>query len=90
MVGKQQPSDCTVMSEDAIEDVAGYLVDHFAGHVLNLPPDPDQLAQTPDGYLWCGTDDGLVRYDGEWMAEVEARRRLLPGSGNPSGGRPRR
>jgi CBS domain-containing protein len=31
------------------KDVAGYLVDHFAGHVLNLPPDPDQLAQTPDG-----------------------------------------
>lgn len=22
------------------------------------------LAQTPDGYLWCGTVDGLVRYDG--------------------------
>jgi CBS domain-containing protein len=31
------------------KDVAGYLVDHFAGYVLNLPPDPDQLAQTPDG-----------------------------------------
>lgn len=22
------------------------------------------IAQTPDGYLWCGTDDALVRYDG--------------------------
>ena len=22
------------------------------------------LAQTPDGYLWCGTDDALVRWDG--------------------------
>ena len=22
------------------------------------------LAQTPDGYLWCGTDDALLRYDG--------------------------
>jgi CBS domain-containing protein len=31
------------------KDIAGYLVDHFAGHVLNLPPDPDQQAQTPEG-----------------------------------------
>ena len=31
------------------KDIAGYLVDHFAGHILNLPPDPDQLARTPDG-----------------------------------------
>lgn len=23
------------------------------------------LAQTPDGYLWCGTYSGLARYDGE-------------------------
>jgi CBS domain-containing protein len=31
------------------KDIAGYLVDHFAGHILNLPPDPDQLARAPDG-----------------------------------------
>ena len=29
--------------------IAGYLVDHFAAHVLNLPPDPEQVAQTPEG-----------------------------------------
>lgn len=28
-----------------------------SGHVLSI-------AQTPDGYLWIGTDDGLVRFDG--------------------------
>src|SRR5262249_49701631 len=28
-----------------------------SGHVL-------AIAQTPDGYLWIGTDNGLVRFDG--------------------------
>ncbi len=28
-----------------------------SGHVLSI-------AQTPDGYLWIGTDNGLVRFDG--------------------------
>ena len=31
------------------KDVAEYLVSHFARHVLNLPPDPQQLATTPEG-----------------------------------------
>ena len=31
------------------KDIAGYLVSHFAGHVLNLPPDPDQVAETREG-----------------------------------------
>jgi CBS domain-containing protein len=31
------------------KDVAGYLVSHFADHVLNLPPDPEQVAQSPEG-----------------------------------------
>ena len=31
------------------KDIAAYLVDHFAEHVLNLPPDPEQIAQTPEG-----------------------------------------
>lgn len=31
------------------KDIAGYLVDHFADHVLNLPPDPDQIAHTLEG-----------------------------------------
>jgi CBS domain-containing protein len=31
------------------KDVAGYLVGHFADHVLNLPPDPEQVAQTQEG-----------------------------------------
>jgi len=44
-----------VDSEDRIlgcvrhKDIAGYLVDHYAAHVLNLPPDPEQVARTPEG-----------------------------------------
>ncbi len=31
------------------KDVAEYLVDHFADRVLNLPPDPEQRARSPEG-----------------------------------------
>ena len=31
------------------KDIAEYLVNHFANHVLNLPPDPEQFAKTPEG-----------------------------------------
>jgi CBS domain-containing protein len=31
------------------KDLAGYLVDHYAAQVLNLPPDPEQLARAPEG-----------------------------------------
>jgi len=31
------------------KDIAEYLVNHFAEHILNLPPDPEQLATTPEG-----------------------------------------
>jgi len=31
------------------KDIAEYLVNHFAEHILNLPPDPEQVATTPEG-----------------------------------------
>ena len=31
------------------KDIGEYLVNHFAAHVLNLPPDPEQIALTPEG-----------------------------------------
>jgi CBS domain-containing protein len=31
------------------KDIAGYLVDHYAAQVLNLPPDPEQVARAPEG-----------------------------------------
>ncbi len=31
------------------KDIVHYLVEHFAHHVLNLPPDPDNVPETPEG-----------------------------------------
>ena len=31
------------------KDIAGYLVNHYAAHILNLPPDPEQVASAPEG-----------------------------------------
>jgi CBS domain-containing protein len=31
------------------KDIIAYLVETFADRTLNLPPDPDQIAKTPDG-----------------------------------------
>jgi CBS domain-containing protein len=31
------------------KEIAEYMVNHFAKHVLNLPPDPEQIAQAPEG-----------------------------------------
>jgi CBS domain-containing protein len=31
------------------KDIAGYLVNHYAAQVLNLPPDPEQIARAPEG-----------------------------------------
>jgi len=31
------------------KDIVHYLVEHYAQHVLNLPPDPDNMPETPEG-----------------------------------------
>jgi len=31
------------------KDIIRYLVEHLADHVLSLPPNPDQVASTPEG-----------------------------------------
>ncbi len=36
-----------------------------------------QLAQTPDGLLWVGTEDGLYRFDGEEFERIGAAQGLL-------------
>jgi CBS-domain-containing membrane protein len=31
------------------KDLGRYAVQHFADRILNLPPDPDQVAKSPEG-----------------------------------------
>ena len=46
-----------------------------------LPPDAiHTLAQTTDGYLWLGTDEELVRFDGYQFVTFSHARGDLPGS----------
>jgi ligand-binding sensor domain-containing protein len=44
----------------------------FAGGAINA------IAQTPDGYLWIGTDKGLVRFDGFTFSLVSLRPVISP------------
>jgi len=43
----------------------------------------NSLAQTPDGYLWAGSEEGLTRYDGETFTSFDHRN-------DPTGFRPTR
>jgi len=42
-------SQCRVVGCIRHKDIVRYLVEHFAQQVLNLPPDPYQVAVTPEG-----------------------------------------
>jgi ligand-binding sensor domain-containing protein/signal transduction histidine kinase len=49
---------------DPNRDVSQYVRDAW-GSEQGLPPGPIYaIAQTPDGYLWLGSERGLVRFDG--------------------------
>ena len=44
-----------------------------------LPAPPEAIAQTADGYLWVGTDSGLVHFDGvRFVPWASARGEKLP------------
>lgn len=46
-----------------------------------LPQDSvSTLAQTPDGYLWLGTSEGLVRFDGYQFVTFTRKKGVLPSS----------
>ena len=42
-------ADGKVVSCVRHKDIVHYLIEHFAQHVLNLPPDPNNLPDTPEG-----------------------------------------
>jgi signal transduction histidine kinase/ligand-binding sensor domain-containing protein len=49
---------------DPNRDVSQYIHDEW-GSEQGFPGGPvNAITQTPDGYLWIGTEKGLVRYDG--------------------------
>ena len=53
--------------------VSQYVRDSW-GSQQGLPPGPIYaIAQTPDGYLWLGTERGLVRFDGVTFTTLSAR-----------------
>jgi len=51
-------------SEDWSPAVAGYTMTHWTVEDGLPMQNVTALAQTTNGFLWCGTADGLVRFDG--------------------------
>ncbi len=53
--------------------------DHFIHTKLEakegLPVQANSIVQTPDGYLWFGTPDGLYRYNGQSFEHMPVERR---------------
>ena len=55
---------CHLWALDPRQNVDQYLVDKL-GMLDGIPSNTiSAVAQTPDGYLWIGTSNGLVRFDG--------------------------
>ena len=51
------------------------------GQQHGLPQDTIRaIAQTPDGYLWVGTDEGLARFDGYEFVVYNQENNNLPGN----------
>jgi ligand-binding sensor domain-containing protein len=58
---------CSVNTADALdanEAISQYLRDQWGAEVGFPGGTVYAIAQTPDGYLWIGTENGLVRFDG--------------------------
>ena len=72
---------CALGVETATED-SQYLVDFWSTE-NGLPSNTiSDLAQTPDGYLWASTYDGLVRFDGVRFVRVAPTDSFPSGTSN--------
>jgi len=53
--------------------------EHFIHSMLEskdgLPAQANSIVQTPDGYMWFGTPDGLFRYNGQTFERVPVNRK---------------
>ena len=50
---------------NALRNPSEYRVDHWGEENETLQSTIGSIVQTPEGYLWIGTDQGLVRFDGD-------------------------
>jgi signal transduction histidine kinase/ligand-binding sensor domain-containing protein len=57
-------SSCSAFALDPALDVAQYAHTSWSIQDGFLPGAVHSIAQTPDGYLWFGTEFGLLRFDG--------------------------
>src|SRR5215813_12734981 len=55
---------------DPHRTVSQYLRDSW-GVEKGFPGSISAIAQTPDGYLWIGSDKGLIRFDGLYFQKFE-------------------
>jgi signal transduction histidine kinase/ligand-binding sensor domain-containing protein len=64
---------------DTASEVGQYGHTAWTLHAGNLPAYPKTIAQTPDGYLWLGTESGMLRFDGVRFTRWQpSRGRNLP------------
>ncbi|WAC23627.1 two-component regulator propeller domain-containing protein [Blastomonas sp. SL216] len=55
------------------QDIPGYVHRHWSG-ADGAPSNIRAIAQTPDGYLWLGSANGLYRFDGIRFEQVQPER----------------
>jgi signal transduction histidine kinase/ligand-binding sensor domain-containing protein len=55
------------------QDIPGYAHRHWSG-ADGAPSNIRAIAQTPDGYLWLGSANGLYRFDGISFEQVQPER----------------
>jgi signal transduction histidine kinase/ligand-binding sensor domain-containing protein len=68
----------SALASDEGQPAAQYLRQRW-GAQEGLSGSPNTIAQTPDGYLWVGTDNGLLRFDGQrWLAMKPDEKSLGP------------
>src|ERR1041384_6370240 len=63
---------------DGNRGITQYAQTHFDVHDGMAHNLANSLAQTPDGYLWAGSEAGLTRYDGASFTHFDSTREGIP------------
>jgi signal transduction histidine kinase/ligand-binding sensor domain-containing protein len=67
----------TSLALDGMRGTSQYLRQHW-GEAQGLPGVVHAIAQTPDGYLWIGTDVALLRFDGTSFTVAQSKDPYVP------------